>query len=97
MWEVIRLDSTEYKPLDWLEGCEVEALSLPVEDHLPEKITVLKDYPKGILLELLYVATVGWTFKEPRKYRYFCSKSSLACGDVVLTHNGVRITREDLL
>lgn len=96
MWEVNKLEAVEYKSLAYLEGMEVEATRLPYQEWSPEKVTVVKDYPNGILLELEFVVTHGWMPREPRHYQIYISKSSIACGNITIKANGRRLGMEDV-
>ena len=95
MWEVKRLPTIEWKPMDYLEGTKVTAVRIPHVEYLPDgDVTIVKDYPKAILVDMEYRKTHGWAAREPRHIRILVAKASLYCGDVVLKQNGHRIRSE---
>ena len=74
-----------YKDLHLNPGEQVSLLRGIETDVPPDKVTVVKELPKMILLQLTFIRSYypGNT-KEPRAYRVCVHKGAMLCGDVIL-------------
>lgn len=80
----------EYKDLSYLEGREVDFrggiydLTNGWVTRSPEKCYFLKDYPKTVLLQMVWIRDYKGRVKPPRTIKKLVSKASMYCGDVVI-------------
>ena len=76
---------TGYKDLDLKSGEEVQVLSGIQMEVPPESVTVIREYPHMILLQLTFVKSYFPSVDlTPRTYRICVHKGALLCGDVIL-------------
>lgn len=76
--------------LSYLEGTEAKMVHgysnlTGLDDTCyPDRVEILKDYGKTILVNLVYVDDLWVVNMPPRKIRRMINKGAMLCGDVVL-------------
>ncbi len=76
--------SDHYDRLSYLEGADIRILSGIDTSLPPEKVTIVKDLGRNLLLELTFVKSI-WGLNIPqRSYKRMVLKQAIACGDVKL-------------
>lgn len=77
--------SCDYKSLVYLEGVPLDYIGGLNLSEKPAEVTIYRDYPNTVLLELTFVKSYWSSSIPPRKMYRMVPKAALATGDVRLS------------